>query len=305
MKLKFQKASVCLFLSTLAFSQVGISKGENSNFLAHPNASLHVLGDQEEGINKLGFILPSVDEKSQLPLINNTEDGYADDPTMEGMILYGKENKSVNVYTGQIWEDDKNRFVDPKLKQARFLSKGDGSEQQSIVCVLLVCGRDKYLQFSHDVDDVDSYDNLGITRETIEIRYSLVEINTFPNSKFIVSQPGTYQIQVNIPTYIAGVVSLTEGASYQIYAYKKKSDNPDDFEEILLSSVVPNFPGVLGIGGGGKVGVGINATISLNAGDYIYTMIHTPSVTVAVGSELRSWDKGLFNPREIIFTKLD
>lgn len=302
MKMELKTASCCFLISTLTFAQVGISKSENSNLPLHPDASLHILGSQENESKNLGLILPNVDKKSQLPLAQDQPNSYEIDPSMEGMVLYGNKNRSVNVYTGEIWEDDKTRFIDPTLKQSRFISAGNGDDQQSVVCVLLVCGRDAVLKFSHDIDGENSYNNLNITRENTTIRYGAINY-TDDNSKFVIQEAGTYQIRLNIPTYIAGVVSLTEGASYQIYAFKQ--DEFGNHREILLSSVVPNFPGILGIGGGSKVGVGIATTIALNPGDYIYSMIHSPNVTVAVGSELRAWDNSLYNPREIIFTKID
>lgn len=284
------------------FAQVGIAKGDGSDFAVHSDASLHIFGNEVDGNASLGLVLPNVNSKVELPLVEGESNTPNIDPTMEGMILYTKKTKTVNVYNGEIWEDDKATFVNPQLKQSRFISVGDGSEQQSIVCVLLGCGRDKYLQFSHPIDGENSYNNLNITRETIIIDRPIID-DVFQNSKFVISEAGTYQIRVNIPTYIAGVVSLTEGASYQIYAFKK--DETGNHKEILLSSVVPHFPGILGIGGGSNVGVGIATTIALNPGDYVYTMIHTPSVTVTVGSELRAWDNSIFNPREILFTKID
>jgi hypothetical protein len=302
MKIRFMTLSACLIASTLAYSQVGISKKENSSFLPHPESSLHLDGSNVEG-KALGIVLPKVDDKSQLPLANNSEDGYADDPTLKGMLLFNKETTSVDVYTGEFWEEDKNRFTDPRTKQSRFLGKGDGTDQQSVVCVLiLACGRNRMLSFSHAVDGQDSYNNLNIVVEDLTHKYGAINY-TDPNAKFIIKEAGTYQIRINLPTYIAGVASLTEGASYQIYASKK--DENGDPKEVLLSSVVPNFPGILGIGGGSRVGIGITTTISLAEDDFIYTMIHSPGVTVTVGSELLAWDKDLFNPKEIIFTKLD
>lgn len=301
--MKIKKAIVLFLAGAPIFAQLGISKGESADFTPHPQASLHILGDSSEESKSLGFILPGVNSKNELPIteIGGTN-GNEEDPHMEGMVLYGNKNRSVNVYTGEIWEDDKTRFIDPTLKQSRFISAGNGDDQQSIVCVLLVCGRDAVLKFSHDIDGENSYNNLNITRENTTIRYGAINY-TDDNSKFVIQEAGTYQIRLNIPTYIAGVVSLTEGASYQIYAFKQ--DEFGNHREILLSSVVPNFPGILGIGGGNKVGVGIATTIALNPGDYIYSMIHSPNVTVAVGSELRAWDNSLYNPREIIFTKID
>ena len=299
MNKKLKTASLCFLVSTLSYSQVAISSMDNTNVSVHPNASLHVFGQQENGANDLGLVLPIVNKKSDLPL-NNSNDV---DPSMEGMILYTSETSTVNVYTGDYWEDDKASFINPTQNQSRFISAGDESDEQSVVCVLLVaCGRHKILQFSHPIDGENSYNNLNITRSNTTFRYGAINY-TDNNSKFTVTEAGTYQIQVNIPTYVAGVVSLTEGASYQIYAFKQ--DENGDHQEVLLSSVVPNFPGVLGIGGGGKVGVGITTTIALNPGDYVYTMIHSPAVTVSVGSELRAWDNSIFNPREIIFTKID
>lgn len=40
--------------------------------------------------------------------------------------------------------DNKNiDFADPTAKQSRFLGKGNGDDEQIIVCALLVCGRDQ------------------------------------------------------------------------------------------------------------------------------------------------------------------
>ncbi|MET3730954.1 hypothetical protein [Moheibacter stercoris] len=302
MNFKLRSACCCFLISTLVFAQVGIAKGDGSDFAVHSEASLHLFGKKVDGDGSLGLLLPNVNSKLDLPLADGGSNTPEIDPTMEGMILYSKDTNTVNVYNGEYWEDDKATYVDPQLKQSRFISAGDGSEQQSIVCVILGCGRDEYLQFSHAIDGENSYNNLNITRETIVIDRPIND-DVFQNSKFVISEAGTYQIRVNIPTYIAGVVSLTEGASYQIYAFKK--DEIGNHKEILLSSVVPNFPGVLGIGGGSNVGVGIATTIALNPGDYVYTMIHSPTATVTVGSELLAWDNSIFNPREILFTKID
>lgn len=304
MNLKLRTASCCFLISIFTFAQVGISKNQNSTFEMNSNASLHLDGLNPTNSSGLGLILPNVSQKENLPLFDSTSpDSYQDDPTLEGMILYDKKTSSVHTYVGDKWENDKSVYVDPKLKQSRFLGKGDSSDQQSVVCVLLLaCGRHQGLQFSHAIDGEHSYNNLNITRDKTTIKYLGINYD-YPNSKFVINEAGTYEIRVNLPTYIAGVVSLTEGASYQIYAFKK--DETGTHKEILLSSVVPNFPGVLGIGGGSSAGVGIATTIALNPGDYVYTMIHSPSVTVSVGSELRAWDKSLYNPREILFTKID
>lgn len=303
MNFKLRSACCCFLISTLLFAQVGIAKGDGSDFAVHSEASLHVFGNEVDGDGSLGLLLPNVNSKLDLPLADGGSNTPEIDPTMEGMILYSKDTNTVNVYNGEYWEDDKNRFTDPRTKQSRFLGKGDGTDQQSVVCVLiLACGRNRMLSFSHAVDGQDSYNNLNIVVEDLTHKYGAINY-TDPNAKFIIKEAGTYQIRINLPTYIAGVVSLTEGASYQIYASKK--DENGDPKEVLLSSVVPNFPGILGIGGGSRVGIGITTTISLAEDDFIYTMIHSPGVTVTVGSELLAWDKDLFNPKEIIFTKLD
>lgn len=290
-------SGILLIPTCIAFGQVGISKNSDQIPTLPPYTSLYLDGNQKEG-SSLGVILPHVTKEENLPLYNASSD-----PSMEGMVMYNSQYGSVNTYDGSKWVDNKNiDFADPTAKQSRFLGKGNGDDEQSVVCVLLVCGRDQILSFSHPIDNAESYNNLNITRQNTSFKYGGITY-TDKNSKFVITEAGTYQIQVNIPTYIAGVVSLTEGASYQLYAFKKNSSG--NFEEILLASAIPNFPGILGIGGGSKSGVGIITTIALNPGDYVYAMIHSPSVTVSVGSELRSWDNGNPNPREIIFTKLD
>lgn len=280
----------CLFLAYASVNGQVLISTDTNRTTPHPNVSLELDG------NSQGLILPRVSKKSNLPKFDSSQpDLYADDAELEGMIMYINETGNINSYKGDNWLVDDYKIITSK-RQSRFI--GQINDNQSVTCAVLICGRSVNLSFSYPVDNVESYNPLGIVVEDIRIN----SLNTDKKSKFIIKEAGVYEISVNLPTYLASVIGLTDAGTYRLLAYRK---NGNSYEEIPLGDGVPNFPGVLGIGGGSQLGFHITSTIALNVDDYVIAMIHSPGATVSVGAELRSTSPGLFNPREIIFTKLD
>lgn len=286
--------SLMLLIVNLAFSQVGISK--NQTVEIHNRAILQIDG-KHEGKN-FGMMLPEVSSPDHLPLYNSTPD-----PGMEGMMMFEKTHATFYSYGGGQWNNEPTA-TDFKMKQARFLSTA--SEGSSVVCVLLGCGPHVGIGFSAPVDGQQSYNNLNITRETAVVPGGgLYGDKNFDNAKFVINEPGVYEIYLNIPSKTGGAVSLTSGPQYQLRAYLKQANG--SFDEVKLTTFFPDYYGILGIGGDTNTAAFTTTRIRLNPGDYIIPRIHSPLATVSLVVTLTAaadTNIAKYYPREIMFTKV-
>ncbi|MCW1963504.1 hypothetical protein [Chryseobacterium viscerum] len=287
--------SLMLVIVNLAFSQVGISKNLTAEI--HNKAILQV--DGKYGGKNYGMMLPEVSSPDNLPL----NAPPASDAEMTGMMMFEKTHATFYSYDGAKWNNEPTA-ADFNMKQSRFLSSSD--EETSVVCVLLGCGRHVGLGFSAPVDGQQSYNNLGITRETAVVPGGgLYTDKSFDNAKFVVNQAGVYEIYLNVPSKTGGAVSLTSGPQYQLRAYLKQSDG--SYNEVKLTTFFPDYYGVLGIGGDTNTAAFTTTRIRLNPGDYIVPRIHSPLATVSVVVTLTAATNvniAKFYPREIMFTKV-
>lgn len=86
--------SAIFLLQTHVFSQIVISDTPKD---PHPNALLEIDSDK-------GVLLPSVNNFTELPLYTTNEsDFFLDDPSMEGMLVYNKEDHTLYKYDGYTW----------------------------------------------------------------------------------------------------------------------------------------------------------------------------------------------------------
>ena len=278
-----------------SYAQVGIT--DKVSIDVHPHANLQV--DKFEGKSNTGVIIPSVSSSDNLPLNSSN----ITDPSMAGLLMYENTHATYYSYDGAAWN---NEFQTPpgtfKNNRSRFLAKiGD---TQKVDCGITVCGRHQGLKFSADIDGNLSYNNLNILREQATIKYGAINYD-FENAKFVITEPGLYEITLNIPSLLVGVVSLTEAGRYQLRGYIKNADNT--YSEQILLDFVPEFYNVLGIGGDGSAGGYASTQIRLKAGDYVVPRIDSPGVTISVGASLQATATEadfLSNPREISFTKI-
>lgn len=286
--------SLMLLILNLAFSQVGISK--NQTVEIHNKAILQIDGKHEG--KSFGMMLPAVSSQENLPLYNSSAD-----PSMEGMMLFEKTHATFYSYDGAKWNNEPTA-ADFKMKQARFLSKAD--EESSVVCVLLGCGRHTGIGFSAPVDGSQSYNNLNITREAAIVPGGgIYGDKSYDNAKFVINEPGVYEIYLNIPSKTGGAVSLTSGPQYQLRAYLKQANG--SYNEVKLTTFFPDYYGILGIGGDTNTAAFTTTRIRLNPGDYIVPRIHSPLATVSLVVTLTASadaNTAKYYPREIMFTKV-
>ncbi|MCL8536374.1 hypothetical protein M9991_05795 [Chryseobacterium gallinarum] len=288
--------SLMLIIFSLAFPQVGISKNKSAGI--HSKAILQV--DGQYGGKSWGMLLPEVSTPENLPLYN-----AAPDEEMTGMMMFEKTHATFYSYDGTQWNNEPAPAATGfNKKQSRFLSTAN--EETSVVCVLLGCGRHVGLGFSAPVDGIQSYNNLNITRETAIVPGGgLYGDKSFDNAKFVINEPGVYDIYLNIPSKTGGAVSLTSGPQYQLRAYLKQDDG--SYSEAKLSTFFPDYYGILGIGGDTNTAAFTTTRIRLKAGDYIISRIHSPLATVSVVVTLTAAtgiNIAKYYPREIMFTKI-
>lgn len=286
--------SLMVLIVNLAFSQVGISK--NQTVEIHSKAILQV--DGKYGGKSYGMMLPEVSSPDHLPLYNSSAD-----PGMAGMMMFEKTHATFYSYDGSQWNNEPTA-TDFKMKQSRFLA--NANEQSSVVCVLLGCGRHEGIGFSAPIDGQQSYNNLNITRETAVVPGGgIYGDKSFDNAKFVINEPGVYDIYLNIPSKTGGAVSLTSGPQYQLRAYLKQANG--SYNEVKLTTFFPDYYGILGIGGDTNTAAFTTTRIRLNPGDYIIPRIHSPLATVSVVVTLTAASDAniaKYYPREIMFTKV-
>ncbi|MBS7332652.1 MAG: hypothetical protein KIG88_03515 [Weeksellaceae bacterium] len=286
--------------SASVFSQVGITK--NTEIEIHQHANLQL--DVKSGDSHKGLIPPSVTNYDKLPFYDQTSStDFSVNEESKGLLMYESTHATFYSYDGNVWNNEQiNEPTSFKLNKSRFLA--DVDDEQQVDCALFVCGRHQGLKFSASIDNDKSFNNLNIIRETSVIEYAAINY-TFENSKFIINEPGLYEIALSIPSKTIGVVSLTEGARYQLRGYFKNSDGT--YSERNLADFTPDYYGVLGIGGDLLTGAYAIVQVRLNEGDYVIPRIDSPGATVSVGFTLiATSDANIvkFSPREILFTKL-
>ncbi len=285
-------------MPNLLFSQVGITKMDRIDI--HPKSILSIDGVYDS--KSRGIMPPSISKYENLPLYDKNEsDLFLDDSTMKGMLLYENTHATFYTYDGEKWnnENPKNNF---KNNKSRFLA--DADDKQSVVCVLLGCGNHVALQFNAPIDGNNSYNNLNIKRENTSITYGLITYD-FTNAKFVIEEPGIYEISISIPSKTGGAVSLTSGPRYQIRGYLQ--DENGIHKETKLTDFAPDYYGILGIGGDTNTGAYSSTQIRLKRGDYIIPRIDSPGATVSVVVTMTAdSDQEIANnyPREIIFSKI-
>ncbi|WP_241330149.1 hypothetical protein [Chryseobacterium arthrosphaerae] len=286
--------SLMLLIVNLTFSQVGISK--NQTVEIHSKAILQIDGKHEG--KSYGMMLPEVSSPEHLPLYNSSSD-----PEMAGLIMFEKSHATFYSYDGSQWNNEP-AAADFKMKQSRFLS--NAGEESSVTCVLLGCGRHTGIGFSAPVDGIQSYNNLNISRQTAVIPGGgLYGDQNYDNARFVINEPGVYEIYMNIPSKTGGAVSLTSGPQYQLRAYLKQANG--SYNEVKLTTFFPDYYGILGIGGDTNTAAFTSTRIRLNPGDYIVPRIHSPIATVSVVVSLTAASDAniaKYYPREIMFTKV-
>lgn len=292
------KKLILILISSSIYSQVSISVDNKINI--HSKASLIIKAPENKA---MGVYPTSVSKMEYLPLYNNLNTNYFDkDETMKGMLMYENKHATFYTYDGEKWINEKSK-ENFKLNKSRFLSNKD--DQQSVVCALLVaCGHHEALKFNAPIDGEKSYNNLNIKTETASIKYGLITYN-FSNAKFIIEEPGVYEISISIPSKTGGAVSLTSGPRYQLRGYLQ--DENGTFQESKLTDFAPDYYGILGIGGDTNTGAYSSTQIRLKKGDYIIPRIDSPGATVSVAVTMTAASNELIAenyPREIIFTKI-
>lgn len=85
-------AALCMY--SIAFTQVRISENEGE---IHPKAMLQI--DSQKGM-----ILPAAEDFREFPNYDVTESDYfKNDPDMEGMLMFNKEDKKLYIFDGDSW----------------------------------------------------------------------------------------------------------------------------------------------------------------------------------------------------------
>lgn len=92
--------SLFLFIPVIAMSQVKIT--DDTNNTPHPNAVLQIVSNKNKGV-----MLPAVKEMKSLPYYGETpdinNDGYGDDASFAGSIIFVEEKKNFYYYDGKKW----------------------------------------------------------------------------------------------------------------------------------------------------------------------------------------------------------
>lgn len=183
---------VNLFMFNLVNAQVIIGDDNFNN----KNTILGIINKNDNSQNSKGIKLPSVKNKTQLPLYNPNEiDFFNDDSTMEGMILYQEDIKRIVVYDGEKWKEtlfeDHNKYtnvsLDPKLSDSNYPSIG---------CFLVGCGSD---DVPFDLTSNDSnLDELGILNQK-------GTLNSADYSNFTFKESGLYRVIVSLGIKTSGI----------------------------------------------------------------------------------------------------
>ncbi len=293
---------VLTMLTVFVNGQIGITK--KNSISVHPHAAIQIDAEVEDLAQSSykGLLLPAVSTFKNLPLYNATDNNFSEDVAMEGLVMYTNDNALYNVYDGKSWSngDKTDEALNYQKNKSRFASIGNGNEQQSVVCVLLLfCGRSVALDFGKENDGINVYNNLKIQKDIATIEYALIK-KEHPNAKFTFTDDGIYEITMSVPHYIADVVSLTKTGKIQLRAYNW---NGSKFVETTLMDFVYDANNFLGIGGSGTAGQSETISATFAKGDYVVARLDSPGAAVSVGSEIKALDLP-FNPREIIFTKI-
>lgn len=92
--IKFTFTAILLSLSMIGFSQLRISENQGE---IHPKALLEI--DSNKGV-----ILPSAENFTEFPNYDATEpDLFIDDESMQGMLIFNKEDKKLYLFDGESW----------------------------------------------------------------------------------------------------------------------------------------------------------------------------------------------------------
>ncbi|WP_395092225.1 hypothetical protein ACF3NR_00440 [Vaginella massiliensis] len=170
---------------TCASAQVVIGDIDYEN----DHAILSLINPSSNKEKAKGLMLPIVDSISLLPLYDATQpDFFKDDPSMEGMIMYVKENETVMVYDGEKWKTTLYHSYTPKTRAS--MQPGTSID---VVCVLVVCNTASVPFHNYSESDIDE----------LEIIDPKGEGDTFSN--FTIKEKGIYKVMVSLGIKTSGL----------------------------------------------------------------------------------------------------
>lgn len=177
------------FVLGLIFAQAQVAIGEG-DITPHEKSILTIINPGNSATTSKGLILPAVEKYEDLPLYNPSQlDFFDDDPQMEGLILYVKEQNEDRAfyYNGKTWVDAFSQKT--RIKTRVSLNPETPNENlPKTTCVLVACEKVDIPFFKFSEEDVDELRILDHATQKIRIRNS-----------------GLYRIQVSIAFRSSGV----------------------------------------------------------------------------------------------------
>ncbi|OFM82636.1 hypothetical protein [Weeksella sp. HMSC059D05] len=157
----------------------------------HPHALLQIQSDGR------GVIMPSVEQRNQLPNVDPVTGDYIVNPNDDGLVMYSKEEKDIMRFDGEKWESASKR----SLRGSKNISLLSSDKED--VTLVSVLGITAYKTLIFNVDnDLQNYkiNNLGLVLS--EEDGSI----TFPNE-------GIYRVSVSVKSSTGGGLSVGNLAS--------------------------------------------------------------------------------------------
>ncbi|MFV0198731.1 hypothetical protein OBK01_11025 [Empedobacter falsenii] len=225
---------VLFVLATNSQAQVVVGNPAYEN----DHALLSLINPSTNPNEAKGLMMPLVDDITQLPLYDaNEHDLYTDDPTMEGMVMYVKDQEIIMVYDGEKWKATLDQSDLPYTRASLNLN---APSNPKVVCVLAGCGSatTPFGLYSPDFD----VDELGIITQTGQISDQDPEEDTYSN--FTIQEKGFYRVFVSLGMKTSGL-----HVSAPILSYRAKKN---DF--YLTRKEVPIVDAILIHAGANRVG---------------------------------------------------
>ncbi len=179
------------FIAQIISAQVIIGNNINPS----TNSVLSIVNNSDTPTDSKGFMIPTVNNETELPLYSSSEpDHFTDDTTMQGMIMYQKDIKRVVFYDGTKWNPTlyetggrvTRASMDPTTLEADY---------PTVSCVLIGCGK-KDVAFGSYNTTLDN-DKLGIINPQGTIN------SNFNNFTF--KESGIYKILISLKVKTSGL----------------------------------------------------------------------------------------------------
>lgn len=156
----------------------------------HPHALLQIESDGR------GFILPSVEQRNQLPNVDPITGDHVANPNDDGVVIYSKEDKDLVRFDGNKWENASRKTL-LGSRNISILS----SNQEDITAVNII--------------GITSYKTLNFNIDNDLSKYSVNNLNLIlgPEGEIIFPKEGIYRLSVSVKGKSSGGLSVGNTAT--------------------------------------------------------------------------------------------